>query len=85
MNAQSDIVAILDRRALLLRRHYPPFAIRLAIMQRIFHLPESRALRSPALCKASAALRPKIESGVKHMRRNFVCGLLGREPSYLMT
>jgi hypothetical protein len=26
----------------------------------------------------------KIESGVKYVRRNFVCGLLGREPACLM-
>jgi hypothetical protein len=31
-----------------------------------------------------AQSKGKIESGVKYVRRNFVCGLLGREPSCLM-
>ena len=39
----------------------------------------------PRLCRPSRAqTKGKIESGVKHVRRNFVCGLLGREPSCLM-
>lgn len=39
----------------------------------------------PRLCRPyRAQTKGKIESGVKYVRRNFVCGLLGREPSCLM-
>ena len=38
----------------------------------------------PRLCRAyRAQTKGKIESGVKYIRRNFLCGLLGREPSCL--
>lgn len=38
----------------------------------------------PRLCRPyRAQTKGKIESGVKYMRRNFLCGLLGREPSCL--
>jgi transposase len=34
----------------------------------------------PRLCRPyRAQTKGKIESGVKYVRRNFVCGLLGRE------
>ena len=37
---------------------------------------------TPRLCRPyRAQTKGKIESGVKYVRRNFVCGLLGREPS----
>ena len=39
----------------------------------------------PRLCRPyRAKTKGKIESGVKYIRRNFVCGLLGREPTCLM-
>lgn len=39
----------------------------------------------PRLCRPyRAQTKGKIESGVKYVRRNFVCGLQGREPSCLM-
>src|SRR6185369_3627352 len=39
----------------------------------------------PRLCRPyRAQTKGKIESGVKYVRRNFLCGLLGREPSCLM-
>jgi len=39
----------------------------------------------PRLCRPyRAKTKGKIESGVKYIRRNFVCGLLGREPACLM-
>jgi transposase len=39
----------------------------------------------PRLCRPyRAQTKGKIESGVKYIRRNFVCGLLGREPTCLM-
>jgi transposase len=39
----------------------------------------------PRLCRPyRAQTKGKIESGVKYVRRNFLCGLLGREPSNLM-
>ena len=38
----------------------------------------------PRLCRPyRAQTKGKIESGVKYIRRNFLCGLLGREPSCL--
>lgn len=38
----------------------------------------------PRLCRPyRAQTKGKIESGVKYVRRNFVCGLLGREPDGL--
>lgn len=38
----------------------------------------------PRLCRPyRAQTKGKIESGVKYVRRNFLCGLLGREPSSL--
>jgi transposase len=38
----------------------------------------------PRLCQAyRAQTKGKIEAGVKYVRRNFVCGLQGREPSGL--
>jgi transposase len=38
----------------------------------------------PRLCRPyRAQTKGKIESGVRYVRRNFVCGLLGREPSCL--
>jgi transposase len=38
----------------------------------------------PRLCRPyRAQTKGKIESGVKYIRRNFVCGLQGREPSCL--
>ena len=38
----------------------------------------------PRLCRPyRAQTKGKIESGVKYVRRNFVCGLLGREPCSL--
>lgn len=38
----------------------------------------------PRLCRPyRAQTKGKIESGVKYLRRNFLCGLLGREPSCL--
>jgi hypothetical protein len=38
----------------------------------------------PRLCRAyRAQTKGKIESGVKYVRRNFLCGLLGREPGSL--
>jgi transposase len=39
----------------------------------------------PRLCRPyRAQTKGKIESGVKYVRRNFVCGLQGREPSCLL-
>ena len=39
---------------------------------------------TPRLCRPyRAQTKGKIESGVKYIRRNFLCGLLGREPSSL--
>jgi transposase len=39
---------------------------------------------TPRLCRPyRAQTKGKIESGVKFVRRNFLCGLLGREPSGL--
>jgi transposase len=39
---------------------------------------------TPRLCRAyRAQTKGKIESGVKYVRRNFLCGLLGREPGGL--
>ena len=39
----------------------------------------------PRLCRPyRAQTKGKIESGVKYVRRNFLCGLLGREPACLM-
>jgi transposase len=39
----------------------------------------------PRLCRPyRAQTKGKIESGVKYIRRNFVCGLQGREPTCLM-
>ncbi len=39
----------------------------------------------PRLCRPyRAQTKGKIESGVKYVRRNFLCGLLGREPSCLL-
>ena len=39
----------------------------------------------PRLCRPyRAQTKGKIESGVKYVRRNFVCGLQGREPGCLM-
>ena len=38
----------------------------------------------PRLCRPyRAQTKGKIESGVKYVRRNFLCGLLGREPANL--
>jgi transposase len=38
----------------------------------------------PRLCRPyRAQTKGKIESGVKYVRRNFLCGLLGREPGNL--
>jgi hypothetical protein len=40
---------------------------------------------TPRLCRAyRAQTKGKVESGVKYVRRNFLCGLQGREPSSLM-
>src|SRR5262249_38624887 len=37
---------------------------------------------TPRLCRPyRAQTKGKVESGVKYVRRNFLCGLLGREPS----
>lgn len=39
----------------------------------------------PRLCRPyRAQTKGKIESGIKYLRRNFLCGLLGREPECLM-
>jgi transposase/DNA replication protein DnaC len=39
---------------------------------------------TPRLCRPyRAQTKGKIESGVKYVRRNFLCGLLGREPASL--
>lgn len=39
---------------------------------------------TPRLCRAyRPQTKGKIESGVKYLRRNFLCGLLGREPANL--
>lgn len=39
---------------------------------------------TPRLCRPyRAQTKGKIESGVKYIRRNFLCGLLGREPANL--
>lgn len=39
---------------------------------------------TPRLCRPyRAQTKGKIESGVKYVRRNFLCGLLGREPATL--
>jgi len=39
----------------------------------------------PRLCRPyRAQTKGKIESGVKYVRRNFLCGLLGREPGCLV-
>ena len=39
---------------------------------------------TPRLCRAyRPQTKGKIESGVKYVRRNFLCGLLGREPDSL--
>jgi transposase len=38
----------------------------------------------PRLCRPyRAQTKGKVESGVKYVRRNFLCGLLGREPNGL--
>lgn len=40
---------------------------------------------TPRLCRPyRAQTKGKVESGVKYVRRNFLCGLLGREPSNLV-
>jgi len=40
---------------------------------------------TPRLCRPyRAQTKGKVESGVKYVRRNFLCGLQGREPSTLM-
>ena len=40
---------------------------------------------TPRLCRAyRAQTKGKVESGVKYVRRNFLCGLQGREPSSLV-
>jgi transposase len=38
---------------------------------------------TPRLCRPCRAQKDKVESGVKYIRRNFLCGLQGREPSGL--
>lgn len=39
---------------------------------------------TPRLCRAyRAQTKGKVESGVKYVRRNFLCGLQGREPAHL--
>jgi transposase len=39
---------------------------------------------TPRLCRPyRAQTKGKVESGVKYVRRNFLCGLLGREPASL--
>jgi transposase len=39
---------------------------------------------TPRLCSAyRAQTKGKVESGIKYVRRNFLCGLLGKEPSSL--
>jgi transposase len=39
---------------------------------------------TPRLCRSyRAQTKGKIESGVKYVRRNFLCGLQGREPARL--
>jgi transposase len=39
---------------------------------------------TPRLCRPyRAQTKGKIESGIKYIRRNFLCGLLGREPNNL--
>ena len=39
---------------------------------------------TPRLCRPyRAQTKGKVESGVKYVRRNFLCGLLGREPGGL--
>ncbi len=39
---------------------------------------------TPRLCRPyRAQTKGKVESGIKYVRRNFLCGLLGREPSGL--
>ena len=39
---------------------------------------------TPRLCRPyRAQTKGKVESGVKYVRRNFLCGLLGREPNSL--
>lgn len=39
---------------------------------------------TPRLCRPyRAQTKGKVESGVKYVRRNFLCGLLGREPANL--
>jgi len=39
---------------------------------------------TPRLCAAyRAQTKGKVESGIKYVRRNFLCGLLGKEPSSL--
>jgi transposase len=39
---------------------------------------------TPRLCSPyRAQTKGKVESGVKYVRRNFLCGLLGKEPSSL--
>jgi hypothetical protein len=39
---------------------------------------------TPRLCRPyRAQTKGKIESGIKYIRRNFLCGLLGREPESL--
>lgn len=39
---------------------------------------------TPRLCAAyRAQTKGKVESGIKYVRRNFLCGLLGKEPSGL--
>jgi hypothetical protein len=40
---------------------------------------------TPRLCRPyRAQTKGKVESGVKYVRRNFLCGLQGREPSNLV-
>ena len=40
---------------------------------------------TPRLCRPyRAQTKGKVESGVKYVRRNFLCGLLGREPASLV-
>jgi transposase len=40
---------------------------------------------TPRLCRLyRAQTKGKVESGVKYVRRNFICGLRGREPSVLI-
>src|SRR5215831_12239766 len=75
----SDVADCPDKKGGRLDRSDRPFT-------RSVHAESTAGLRSvsfrPRLCQPyRAQTKVKIESGVKYVRRNFLCGLQGREPA----